>query len=74
MNVDPNFIFLLTLIHDRHTVRVFGTSVPVNDSAVVGTLFATRVPANLLPAGTRVPVYWKSITNCTRVPIDSSTE
>ena len=26
-------------------------------SAVVGTLFATRVPANLLPVGTRVPVY-----------------
>ncbi len=30
----------------------------LHNSAVVGTLFATRVPANLLPAGTRVPVYW----------------
>ncbi len=27
-------------------------------SVVMGTLFPTRVPANLLPAGTRVPVYW----------------
>ncbi len=35
-------------------------------SAVVGTPFATRVPANLLPAGTRVPVYWIEFLLATR--------
>ena len=27
-------------------------------SVVMGTLFPTQVPVNLLPAGTQVPVYW----------------
>ncbi len=48
-------------------------------SAVVGTLFATRVPANLLPAGTRlldrISYPYPRVLQLpggTRVPIDSS--
>ena len=34
----------------------------------MGTLFPTRVPANLLPVGTRVPVYW--IEDVTRTHLE----
>ena len=37
-------------------VRHMNKKVP--NSVVMGTLFPTRVPIDLLPPGTRVPVYW----------------
>ncbi len=56
--------------HSINSTLVDKGPILTQSSAVVGTLFATRVPANLLPAGTQVPIYWieylpsfKSITH-----------
>ncbi len=41
-----------------HCPRLRSNSLLAGPSVVMGTLFPTRVPANLLPASTRIPIYW----------------